>query len=721
MNELALTLAGSALRVTVVAAAAGVLVLLAARRRPGLAAGLAGLGLGMIVGLSVLAFCPLPAWWTWDAVSPHAAHTGRADLPVQVPAVPTDNQTPTSPPRPVSPGDRPWLGLPMHLLPQFWRHLNPAAPAASGVGGSWVGFLPMLLAVGVGIGLARLFLGLAWVSACRRRGRPVHDPALLALLEELRDAMGCRRPVAVVEVSDLGTAATVGWRRPLVLLPSDWRTWTEAERRAVLAHELAHVCRSDYLSGLLARLGVALHFYHPLVLWLAGRLRLQQELAADALGARFAGGRGPYLAALASLALRQDGRPLRGPARAFLPARGTLLRRVTMLRSKEVISAGGLSGALRLAAGMLLVAIGLGVSAVRLPAEEGDAPKGETRSRQSAAAKEAPSEALKPFDLSYVPPDACGLWAFRPAAAFGGAGMKQAATLLDLYLHAEPMVGKGWTALGLKIEEVDELLGAMVAAPPVKDRKATMAFRPFKVRTVHPFDWKGKIEKLGPGLQMVSSGGHTYYKARMPMSFFGGGPFCFFTPDDRTLVTDTEENLRRMLDRGPEAGPGCLWAAQWGQVEQGLMALSFDHRHPDVLRSLETSAEADDLVAKQVDELVKGSTRSVWGVDFRDQFKLRIIVECETPSAAGAWEQLVTKAIDQSRAAVLQDATRDGPAQGVKARWRAFAKDFYDHLRVERDGKQVQIHSEVRMNFPALLNGIIAESLGDALKVQVGR
>ena len=53
----------------------------------------------------------------------------------------------------------------------------------------------------------------------------------------------------------------------------------------MLAHELAHVRRTDYLAGLLARLGVALHFYHPLVYWLAARLHLQQELAADALAA----------------------------------------------------------------------------------------------------------------------------------------------------------------------------------------------------------------------------------------------------------------------------------------------------------------------------------------------------------------------------------------------------------------------------------------------------
>ena len=90
----------------------------------------------------------------------------------------------------------------------------------------------------------------------------------------------------------------------------------------MLAHELAHIQRRDYVTGFVARLAVAFHFYHPLIWWLAGRLLLQQELAADAVGARLAGGRGMYLLALSRLALRQDGRSPCWPARAFLPRGG---------------------------------------------------------------------------------------------------------------------------------------------------------------------------------------------------------------------------------------------------------------------------------------------------------------------------------------------------------------------------------------------------------------
>ncbi len=89
--------------------------------------------------------------------------------------------------------------------------------------------------------------------------------------------------VALVEVPALDVAATIGWRRPLVVLPASWRDWTVDQRRAVLAHELAHVAQRHFPLWLVGQLAVAAHFYHPLVHWLGRRLRLEQELAADRL------------------------------------------------------------------------------------------------------------------------------------------------------------------------------------------------------------------------------------------------------------------------------------------------------------------------------------------------------------------------------------------------------------------------------------------------------
>ena len=123
------------------------------------------------------------------------------------------------------------------------------------------------------------------------------------------------------EVSDLTTPATAGRLRPVVLLPGDWRSWSvcRAPRRARARARPHRPRRLRHRAAGPARRGAELS--PSLVRWMAARLQLQQEQAADALGARFAGGPTRYLVALSSLALRQDGRSPCWPARAFLPAR----------------------------------------------------------------------------------------------------------------------------------------------------------------------------------------------------------------------------------------------------------------------------------------------------------------------------------------------------------------------------------------------------------------
>ena len=55
---------------------------------------------------------------------------------------------------------------------------------------------------------------------------------------------------------------------------------------ALLAHELAHVRRWDYLVNLLQSVAEALLFFHPVVWWLSARMRVERELVADALAAQ---------------------------------------------------------------------------------------------------------------------------------------------------------------------------------------------------------------------------------------------------------------------------------------------------------------------------------------------------------------------------------------------------------------------------------------------------
>ncbi len=81
----------------------------------------------------------------------------------------------------------------------------------------------------------------AAVRGYRRDSLPLSDRRLLELVDVVRAELGCKRPIHVRTGTRSSTPATVGWRQPVLLLPVNWRTWTDEECLAVLAHEIEHV------------------------------------------------------------------------------------------------------------------------------------------------------------------------------------------------------------------------------------------------------------------------------------------------------------------------------------------------------------------------------------------------------------------------------------------------------------------------------------------------
>lgn len=85
---------------------------------------------------------------------------------------------------------------------------------------------------------------------------------------------------------------TVGWLRPVIVLPTAWSEWPRAELEAVLRHEREHVRRRDPLVQWIAALNRCVFWFHPLAWWLERRLAHLAEEACDA--AVIAGGHDPH-------------------------------------------------------------------------------------------------------------------------------------------------------------------------------------------------------------------------------------------------------------------------------------------------------------------------------------------------------------------------------------------------------------------------------------------
>ncbi len=130
--------------------------------------------------------------------------------------------------------------------------------------------LGVLYLAGLAVMTIRIAWGFAAVRGYRRDSSLLTDQRLLEFVDVVRAREpGCTRQIEVRVSARSRTPATIGWRKPVLLLPLDWRAWTDDECLAVLAHEIEHVRRGDFAAWVAAQFGVALHFYHPLVHWLA--------------------------------------------------------------------------------------------------------------------------------------------------------------------------------------------------------------------------------------------------------------------------------------------------------------------------------------------------------------------------------------------------------------------------------------------------------------------
>ena len=702
MSELGITLAWAALQVTLLSLTGSALDLIPPRRPS--SAAVPGACLAAVFVLTLVVFCPLPRWWSWGAASVMPAPSA-GPRPSNVAAKPEDEQAPRSETRRHGPTSVEDIGAPgsTPLLHSLWANLAARGAPTSGQVGGFARALAFLFLAGSGLCMLRLLGGLWAIDRLRRKSRPVTDAALTALLEDLRRGVGTRRRVMIRECPEMPGAATVGWLRPAVLLPPDWCSWTEAERRAVLAHELAHIRRWDYAAGLVARLSLALHFYHPLVWWLAGRLRLQQELAADALGARLAGGRGPYLQALAQMALRQQARPVAWPARAFLPAPGTLMRRIQMLKERKDGADGNTSRRGRMFAA-LVATVALGASTLRGPGGSalGEQPDLDVKGSGPVAHPVTKAAAFPAFDLSYCPPDGMGVVAVRPAAAFQTPGLapfaaKMNAAFADLFKQ----MGRP-ERLGPDVQEIEEVLAEVRY---IRNEKAPAGSRNAidilitKMRAAKPFDWNKHLHAFLPDLEEVRHAGKVYYripvKSRQLLLLprIRPGP-CLFFPDDRTVVFQSEENVRRWIEKGPDSPPPYLIADAWKEAEHALAAVALDNRDEALVRAIREKRGVEQEPDLYL--LFGSEARIVVAFEGLGDFRLRGLARCDSQVKAAAMvryaEGAVAKARDALRAAEGQDRRE------IEALAITFGRKAVEGTRIRRDGKEVRWTTEAKIN-----------------------
>ena len=188
--------------------------------------------------------------------------------------------------------------------------------------------LPVIVFVwlaGVTMLLVRMAGGLWHVRRLQVLSLAASPSRWQAAAERIASGLGVRTAVHVVESVLVETPATVGWLRPVILLPiAALANLSPSQVEAILAHELIHIRRHDYLVNVAQTVAETLLFFHPGVWWVSGQIRVEREHCCDDVAVQVCGDPVDYATALAELEAWRS----RGTALALAASDGSLAGRV---------------------------------------------------------------------------------------------------------------------------------------------------------------------------------------------------------------------------------------------------------------------------------------------------------------------------------------------------------------------------------------------------------
>ncbi len=349
MNAFTDALVWSALQISLFSILIAAMLLVARRWFSGILGEFLAIAMTLILGFTLLAIAPIPSWIPSKTTaakpliekSKSIQKTNRQPISFQNSAQhPPATQMPTS--EDITPEwaitiNRWWNDVKRTAASDATNELDSSVKNATAapLPFPWIGLIASCMLAAIALGLSKLTVGLVAINRLKKNRIELDDHNLLNFLEQLKTEMGISKQIEISTTKDLSTAATVGWLRPIILLPDDWSHWSRAELSSAVSHELAHVAGNDYLKNLIAQASVAINFFNPLVHWLGKELRVAQELLADSRAAVANGGQQTYLLTMAEMALRQDQNQLGWLAQPFLPTRTTFLRRIEMLKGEK--------------------------------------------------------------------------------------------------------------------------------------------------------------------------------------------------------------------------------------------------------------------------------------------------------------------------------------------------------------------------------------------------
>lgn len=152
-------------------------------------------------------------------------------------------------------------------------------------------FISALWALGIFYNFTKFAFNFWQINWLKNRRRQVLNPRLQIIFDELSFKMSVKKTIKIFESYGLHSPVVIGYLKPIILMPLGLcAQLSTAELEAILAHEIAHVKRNDYLINLIQTLIDVLYFFNPALRYISESLRAERENCCDATAAKYCGG-----------------------------------------------------------------------------------------------------------------------------------------------------------------------------------------------------------------------------------------------------------------------------------------------------------------------------------------------------------------------------------------------------------------------------------------------
>jgi beta-lactamase regulating signal transducer with metallopeptidase domain len=156
--------------------------------------------------------------------------------------------------------------------------------------------------VGMVLALIKLVGNVSYVMYVKNNFNFPVDEYWSSLVNKISLSFDMEKKIELLESALVRSPIVVGFLKPMILFPiGAINRLDPSEVEAILAHELAHIKRNDFIINIIVSILESIYYYHPAMWWHTSQIRREREYCCDDMAIAYTGNKFGYAKSLVAV------------------------------------------------------------------------------------------------------------------------------------------------------------------------------------------------------------------------------------------------------------------------------------------------------------------------------------------------------------------------------------------------------------------------------------